>query len=92
MKRKLFPSEKILQSRIWKWLTIIATILGILAASTALIDWWGDHFIYNKFFSNELVIEQRLSPEMMKKLKEGEEIKIEKGIRIKPESEPNGTN
>ncbi len=82
MKKKL-PSEKILQSRIFNWLKIIGMLVAVLAGITTLIDWWFDHFLYNRFFTTpELVIEQRLSPEAMKELKKGNKITIEKGIRL----------
>lgn len=60
-----------------KILTIIATILAIVVSGIT---------IYEKIKKDDdLVIEQRLSPEMMDKLKNGDsgEVTIEKGITIR---------
>jgi len=85
MKKKFWPSEKILQSRIWNWIKIIGGIVAVLAGITTLIDWWGDHFIYDKFFGPQITIEQTISPEAMKKARESNSpIRIEKGITIYP--------
>ncbi|RLD67353.1 MAG: hypothetical protein DRI98_12705 [Bacteroidetes bacterium] len=62
-----------------KLLMIVALVASIVGIAAGLMS------IYEKIFSgDELTIEQRLSPEMMKELKEGDgTITIEKGITIR---------
>lgn len=82
-KRKVYPQDKIIRSRVWKWITIIATVLGIVTAS------W---FFYDKLTEDEFIIEQRMSPEAMDSIRErldnGEEVILEKGIRRNDEDGP----
>jgi hypothetical protein len=69
--------DKLKKRNIVKILTITATILAIVVSGIT---------IYKEFFGkDDLVIEQRLSPEMMDKLENGDsgEITIEKGITIR---------
>ena len=85
MKKNFWPSEKILQSRIWNWIKIIGGIVAVMAGITTLIDWYGDHFIYDTFFSTQVTIEQTVSPETLKKARDsGNIIRLEKGITIYP--------
>ena len=57
-----------------KILTIAGLFLAIIVSSFT---------IYDRFMQDEvLTIEQRLSPDMMKALKDGETIHIEKGISL----------
>jgi hypothetical protein len=58
---------------ILQWLAAVAALISVILGSVS---------IYDRFFTDELTIEQRLSPEMMDRLKSGEKIKIEKGITI----------
>lgn len=62
------------------FITVVSATIGI---ALGLIS------IYEKIFpGDELTIEQRLSPEMMKELKEGDgTITIEKGITIRREDD-----
>ena len=66
-----------------KLIMIITAIAAIVGIATGLVTMW------DKLFPNdELTIEQRLSPEMMKELKEGDgTIIIEKGITIRREDD-----
>lgn len=82
--------EQLLELKILTWIKIIAGVIAILTGLTGLIDWWGDHFIYRKFFSPTLKIEQTVSPEMLNKIKK-DGLVIEKGITIRPR-EDNGNN
>ena len=89
MKPRVWLSQKILESRLWKWLTIIGTILGILTAATALVDWWGNHFISKPvieyFQGPSIKLEQTIDPEVLKRHKDSNStIRIEKGITIYP--------
>jgi len=61
-----------------KIITIIGAILAIVVSGIT---------IYDRFTEDEgLTIEQRLSPDMMKALKDGDKtIRIEKGITIEQE-------
>ena len=57
-----------------KILTIAGLLLAIIVSSFT---------IYDRFTQDEvLTIEQRLTPDMMKALKDGETIHIEKGISL----------
>ena len=60
-----------------KILTLAGLVLAIIVSSFN---------IYDRFIENDvLTIEQRLSPDMMKALKKGETIHIEKGITLEGE-------
>ena len=60
-----------------KILTLAGLLLAIIVSSFN---------IYDRFIKNDvLTIEQRLSPDMMKALKKGETIHIEKGITLEGE-------
>jgi len=57
------------------FITVMSATIGIAVGLISIVD---------RIFSDELIIEQRLSPEMMKELKEGDgTITIEKGITIR---------
>ena len=61
------------------FITAVSAAVGIAAGIISIVD---------SIFSDELVIEQRLSPEMMKELREGDgTITIEKGITIRREDD-----
>jgi len=64
-------------------LTVLAAIVGIAAGLTSMYEkiWPGD----------ELIIEQRLSPEMMKQLKNGAKKKKKKGITIEEPVDDTGS-
>ncbi len=57
-----------------KILTVIGLVLAIVVSGFT---------IYDRFITEEvLTIEQRLSPDMMKTLKKGETVHIEKGVNF----------
>ena len=56
------------------WITIIGAILAIIVSGIT---------IYDRLQKDDFSIEQRLDPDSMKALSEGEEIVIEKGITIR---------
>ena len=72
-KKIIYPQDKIIRSRPWKWITIVATILGIITAG------W---FFYDKLTTdNNRTIVQDVSPETrekIKNLKPGETVLMEK--------------
>ena len=55
------------------FVTFVSAAIGIATGVISMVE---------KIFSDDLIIEQRLSPEMMRELKDGKRIKIEKGITI----------
>lgn len=60
-------------NKVWQWVTIIATLLGLITGGIALYDYTT---------KEEFTIEQSVDPETMKRLKElkpGETITVEKG-------------
>jgi hypothetical protein len=75
----MYPQDRIIKSRVWKWITIIATLLGLITGMVAL---------YATLTREEYTIEQMVDPETMKKLRElgpGESIPVMKG---RPADEP----
>ena len=61
------------------FITFVSAAIGIAVGLISIVD---------RIFSDELVIEQRLSPEMMEELKKGDgTITIEKGITIRREDD-----
>jgi len=80
--------DKILQSKFYKWLIIMTTIIGLLVGILTLIDWIGDNFIYDKVFGTTLKIEQTIDPEVLKNARKTHiPIRIEKGITVYPPDE-----
>lgn len=82
MKKGIYPQDKIIRSRVWKWLTIIVTFFGLVGGV------WLCYQIYDHFTKEEFTIEQSVDPETMKRLRElkpGESINVEKG---RPVDEP----
>lgn len=74
---------KIITKKIWKTITIIVTLFGLLGGAWLLFQ------IYEHFTRDEFTIEQRVDPETMRRLRElhpGETITVEKG---KPNIEEN---
>ena len=69
-------------NKVWKVITIIATLIGLVTGSIALYDYLTE---------DEFIIEQRMSPEAMDSIRErldnGEEVILEKGIRRNPDHE-----
>jgi hypothetical protein len=66
-------------NKLWQWITIIATVLGLITGSIALYDY---------ATKEEFTIEQSVDPATMKRLRElkpGETINVEKG---RPADEP----
>jgi hypothetical protein len=66
-------------NKLWQWITIVATVLGLITGSIALYDY---------ATKEEFTIEQSVAPETMKRLRElkpGESIDIRKG---RPADEP----
>ena len=62
-----------------KILTVIGAIMAILVSGFT---------IYDRFTQDEgLTIEQRLSPDMMKALKDGKTVHIEKGLTLERSGE-----
>ena len=83
-------SDKILQSPFYKWLIIMTTIVGLLVGITALVDWIGDHFIYDSVFGPTLKIEQTIDPKVLRDArKTNTPIRIEKGITVYPGEKDN---
>ena len=74
--RPEYLKEAALRRKIWKWVTIIGTVLGLLTGGIALYEYLSE---------DEFIIEQRMSPEAMDSIRErldrGEEVILEKGIR-----------
>ena len=63
-------------STIWKTITVIVTIFGLLGGI------WLCYTVYDHFTKEEYTIEQSVDPETMKRLRElkpGESINVEKG-------------
>lgn len=69
----------------WKlWITMAATLLGIVGSAAALYD----RLIVK---NNMVFLEQSIDPDVLRDLREkGLDVKIEKGITITP-IEPGGT-
>ena len=70
---RIYPQDKIIKSRVWKWITIIATLLGLITGIVA---------IYTSVTREKFTVEQMVDPETMHRLKElgpGESIPVMKG-------------
>lgn len=74
MKMKILKKKDEDKFSILKILTVIGLVLAILVSGFTIYD----RFTQGKY----LTIEQRLSPEMMDALKDGETIHIEKGVTL----------
>ena len=68
-------------NHIWKWITIVATVLGLITGSIALYDYLTEDEYTIRY-------EQRLSPGQKATLDNGQP--VEKGITITPKEENNG--
>lgn len=84
-RKKIWLSEKILNSRFWNWVKIIGAILGVLTGILALVNYFTDNMIMDAVFKPTLTIEQTISPEALNKARESNSpIRIEKGITVYP--------
>jgi hypothetical protein len=74
-----------MNKKVFTYITIIGTILGIVLSGVA---------IYDRIYKNDdIFLEQRVDPAVIKKYRDqGLDVKIEKGITISPREESDGEN
>jgi len=80
-----------LDSKFWLWFTRIVAILGLLTGGLALYDYMTDNErdVVIEHGDGSMTIEQTVDPETLKKYRDGDgTIRLEKGITILPEEEP----